>query len=534
MKEIKYINILKKNEENNIWLQDTIRISSFLDLINNKINDSYIKEYSENLLFIIKKIREIIYENKMTIKDFFINEEKIIDLFNWIKENKYDTGIEHIYLDIYENSNYSLRESIYFIEKIMSYNTDLFWHIGDKNNNEIVLTSYIRQTKSYMEGDFKDIISKICLDKDNAFELIKNNEQYITYILKIHDDDFLKKVIKEFPYALIYLDSHFQNELTWLDLVLLKDHPMDLQYIDDEHKYRRYVILRLVEINSSQNLYRNLRTLNIMENEITEYGIDKILSTEQLYLLKRNRQEFNKYYLSIKYRNDISYPFFNVNFNSNYRVAKQYILINGFYQTYNLLGNNLKNVNFIKECLKDMEGEKLVDAFYEVQNYFNISNILDDFDIMKIFLEENISMEDIMQAIKNENEVTSILNNKKNMIEILEIIKNKKDSYDLLNLFNYLNSIYNKDIHIFKLYFDILYEIKEGNESLVEFINKMHYDTRNNIDIAYRIVLIDSNCFSLLGFKVRNNTKIVKKIKEINPYMLRYASLKQQLYNIFI
>lgn len=535
MTKITYVDIIKGNKNTNMWESNEIRISRFLELVTFDEHDLLIERYNKDLLYIIKKIREEIKINNITLKEFFANKDKINDLLYWIKENGYNKTIEHIYLDIYDNSEYCLRENIFFIEIFIPYNYDIFNYIGSKNKEKNIIKAYIKETKYYLDNDFEKHIFELCKDKEIAYEFMTLNQKYILYLSKIYDDDFIRSMIKEFPAALYFMDYKYQNDLEWVDNIFKNTNIM-CHYIDDNHKYRKYVILNLINVNNEKNLYINLKNLNIKNQEINEYQINKILTKEYVDYLLENRKQYDEKMLlliSNEYSNDNFYFFYNNN--SNYQVAKTYISNQGLNsENYSYLCNNLRNKIFIKDCLKNMKEDVLINTFFYIQQIKECNDYINDYEIFTIFLKSNISFEDIYNSITNKETIDDIIKNKDNIISIIKIIKEKKDNYDLLWLFNIINKNYYKDIKVFKNYFDALYTIKNKDESIVDIVNEMHYDTKNNIDIANKIISIDSNCFEFMGLSIRNNGKIVKMIRDVNPYMLRYASLKQQFYNIFI
>ena len=381
-KYLERLNIIDKERDN---------LNEKQKLLNNNLlknKEKIIEEYDIYLLDtenILEEIRKLTEKKKLIKRSYDNYEEKLEDIINKLKDNKYKK-ISEIKI-IFDDVNIIDEKNLLVIKEKELKELDL--KIKNIQKEEI----FINQTK--IKQDYKELMENNLIIMDKTFEILDNKTKK-----KVSDHKEINNLIKQLSETINIIlkrdKNHiFINKNNELEILLEKYY----LYIDEEKEIKEYILEKKEFIKDIQDSNIKKEYLLLMEEkqDILDFKENIIIDREikKLYDKNENNKE----------------------------------IINNYMKLQNELKNEIYYLNEIEKLIKE---EKLLRE--KLEKYEEIKLQLENNILIKEKIENiNIDIKDIQNKNKDINREIN-LNDKViiNMIEKIEKIEKKiKEYYEI-------------------------------------------------------------------------------------------------------
>jgi len=526
------------NNSNSKYENIAFFIINFYNKINFVLNYIIYRLYTDNSLFLNKKIKDIFnYINSININFLGIN----------------DSFSEHLNERL--KTNVVLKKNKYYFNKlhniIVKYNndksfTDIFGNNIVVSNNEL----------EYYCNNFESIKSK-----DNLFiKLLTNKSLLINYIIK--------KMYKNCDeYLSIY--KYFEKENNE-DLLVLRKMNINLEKIDDNFSF---IIGQNIIIKNIVNLETFIKIVK-KKNFCYEFYIELIESVKKYYLLKDISLIYlkiiyysNKFYDSIfidnnidqtifrkiDYKNKSTYLYFMMlllhsksNNISRYFYdfkCNNYLIFNIMSEFINNieLFKDIKNVNFIKDHYHEYF------TVHKVINLISWKNIKNKYSYFNYLIPKykniNISNNKIKKIYNNPHSFFNYLKKEKDYIAWSKILDDKiqniytnninlqkNDYYKIGKLIYLLHKVKNQDLS--NKNYKIFLDYANKNNKLILFNSRINLKIKdiymdNEINLGYLAKYLCNNTSNKIDLNIPNeNIQMINLSNKYYKYKTKYILTK--------
>ncbi|MCI9061582.1 MULTISPECIES: CCA tRNA nucleotidyltransferase [Romboutsia] len=320
-------------------------------------------------------------EEDLRRRDFTINamaynkQFGIIDKFNGLED------LQNRIIKTVGNPDERFKEDGLRMIRAIRFSSKLGFNIDENTLNGIYKNSYI--IKNISTERINDEFTKILLS-DNPQNIILLYKTNIFKYLGIHcnlNRDYYKE-LEKYINILSYCDNNLLDKLIILDYLISNE---ILKCIDKCEKYK-YYCENIKKVNIINNLRYSNKVINYC-NDIMEYMIKDIDKIDKI-VIKR-------------YLNNIGYEKLN-------KVFKLKLI-------YNVFFNNKDNVEFFKQCIKQLDEIENSKECYEIKSLEIDGKILKDLGYKGKEIGEKLSFL-LDQVIKN-----PLLNKKDILINLLKL-----------------------------------------------------------------------------------------------------------------
>jgi len=495
-----FMDALKKNNEAykiDLLYKDTIDLFSIKEGFSFLI-ELFVEIYKNKYLCgdLLKKFKEMNQKQnnnkKYMEREPFLEKHKSIINMIISESDEYNTidfyGLILSYLNFYDYDNFDKiinelfkNKSEDLFEILLIYNSHFIYH--PINQNFDFFNKFIEYTILYKDHNFFEVglkyirdietfINIIAKNKENFFDkYIKDNKEYLKYIIKLGDNLKIIKAENELPSPNFIqledsLDPESNNNLNIM-MIQIEDEEEAKSILEKEIEEDDIFLEKEIESIFISNIIKNIESLINFSKEKNAFLIyftskfwNYILNNfnepnqKNIFICSKLREIFIKYYhLVNEIFKDKDKQFTIKNDITNYYEIDEFA---------ELLAQNIKKYIINNKELENIEKLELISEFnpyYKEKKYINKMdiNIIDLFDLNDIdieFIEDfrNMKFENIFKENINEY-INKIFSKIKKISDFQNVIKliNIKNIGDKNIYFNSLEKTYDK---IIKKYFE--------------------------------------------------------------------------------
>lgn len=489
-------------------------------------------------------------------RETFDNENKILDICkkikelnlesDWAKNREFNKLFELVSSRLCHNKNYAI--------ELINFNSKFSKYIDYKllMDKDVILA--IAKNNGYPEFNYQENFE----DVGFLMEVIKYIPSYIRFaqIQHLYNINLIKEIVRDYPKVIPFIPYHFQTKKEILDIALLNE--VDLSFIDNNYIHKNYVIDYFLKNTKDWRLIQI--SLNIKDIEkIKLSSICPIIVKEAERIFQENKLKKEKFLSKDEYHfSDDEFELLQLN--NDYEFMFKVIEKCGYGYLEYASSNLLNNKKFIQEISKFFINEHSLWGKLPV-------NMQLDIDMIKLCNQIGYKIDDIIDSIikaKANKKIAYLFNVqllidsifKEKSIALLAFKNNNLDYFEKIHfslredkeiICCYLENI--TDVSEIEQIYKLIPENLKFEPEIVfhtlkmmkrisfafdeQYIKNLPIKLKNNSKIIKEILQIDGIYLKYLPKEIRINKEFIKKAIDNNPKAIKYTSFKSRFLNFF-